>query len=227
VLLALVPLFKLFTGKLPVTPPLLLDARLIGGKSAPTNARSDGTPLLPLGVATTRFPEPEGYGGAHVPLPVHTVVELALVPPFKLVTGKLPVTPPLLLDARFIGGKSAPTMARADIAPLAPFGEARNSLAAIPVHHEKASVPLPVMGLPVTHKGLTAVAETLLTVPPPVPGGTAQIPSPRQNVVLLALVPPLRLAGGRLPNTYGEPAPRLMSWTFHVPESAPPGWKML
>lgn len=42
--------------------------------------------------------------------------------------------------------------------------------------------------------------ETEVTVPDDA-GGVAQVPSPRQNVVLLALVPDPRLVTGRLPET--------------------------
>jgi len=38
--------------------------------------------------------------------------------------------------------------------------------------------------------------------PPPPPDGTCQLPSPRQNVVFEAPVPPLRLATGRLPTAW-------------------------
>lgn len=83
-------------------------------------------------------------------------------------------------------------------------------------------MPLFVIGDPVTHNGLTAVAPTLLTVPPPVPGGVAHVPSPRQNVDELAPVPLLRFAGGKLPAMHA-PVPKFTVCKSHVPVSAQPG----
>lgn len=159
----------------------------------------------------------------HVPSPRQKVVEDADVPEFSLVTGKLPVVPPLVVVARLAAGMSAPTSARADIAPVVPLGVARTRLAASEPHQENASVPVDVMGEPVMQSGVTAVADTLLTVPPPVPGGVAHVPSPRQKLVEDAPVPLLRFAGGRLPVTHVDPAPSKRVCEFHVPPSAQPG----
>lgn len=80
-----------------------------------------------------------------------------------------------------------------------------------------------VMGEPETHSGVTAVAATLLTVPPPVPGGVAHVPSPRQNVDALALVPLLRFVTGKLPCTHPDPVASCNVCAFHVPDSPHPG----
>lgn len=47
-----------------------------------------------------------------------------------------------------------------------------------------ASVPVLVTGEPPTVNTDGAVSATLLTVPPPVPGGVEQMPSPRRYVEL-------------------------------------------
>jgi hypothetical protein len=96
------------------------------------------------------------------------VEELALVPEFKFVTGKFPVTPPALLEAKLIVGKSAPTIALGLTAPEEPLGEAINkfALSEVPV---TANVPEDVMGVPdtVSHDG-TVIATELTPPPPPV-----------------------------------------------------------
>ena len=62
------------------------------------------------------------------------------MPEFKFVTGKFPVTPPALLEAKLIVGKSAPTIALGLTAPEEPLGEAINkfALSEVPV---TANVP--------------------------------------------------------------------------------------
>lgn len=160
---------------------------------------------------------------AQVPSPRQNVVELAEVPELRLVTGKLPVTPPAPDAAKLIAGTSAPTSARSDGEPVVPLGVANTRLAARLPHHVNARVPVLVIGEPETQRGETTVADTLLTVPPPVPGGVAQVPSPRQKLVELAPVPLFRFAGGRLPVTQPEPAPSKRVCESHVPPSAHPG----
>lgn len=63
-----------------------------------------------------------------------------------------------------------------------------------------AMVPVVVMGPPV----IGPVVAILMTVP--LPGGADQVPSPLQNVLEVALVPPLRLVTGRFPVTSVESA---------------------
>lgn len=163
--LAAVPLFRFVVGRFPVTPPLALEARLMGTTSALTIARNVGAAALPvvgpanivlavcvasvpvnvpvpvtgepltvmkLGSASPTDETPPG-GVAHVASPRQNVVELAAVPPFKFVTGRLPVTPPAPEVARLIAGRSAPTIARRAKAPVVPLGVARKSLAGSPV----------------------------------------------------------------------------------------------
>ena len=55
---------------------------------------------------------PEPAGVAQMPSPRQKVEAEARFPPLRLVTGKLPVTPPLALEARLIGGMSAETWVR-------------------------------------------------------------------------------------------------------------------
>ena len=60
-----------------------------------------------------------------------------------------------------------------------------------------------VTGDPETDRNAGTEADTLVTVPPLVLlllGGVAHVPSPRQNVELLADVPELRLATGKFPD---------------------------
>lgn len=67
-----------------------------------------GPPVIGL-VVEIVLTEPEPPGTAHVPSPRQKVVALAEVPEFNLATGKLPVTPPLAVEARLIGRMSAAT----------------------------------------------------------------------------------------------------------------------
>src|ERR1700738_504932 len=48
----------------------------------------------------------------HVPSPHHDVEDDAPVPPFRLLTGRLPVTPPAADEPRLMGGTSALTSGR-------------------------------------------------------------------------------------------------------------------
>lgn len=73
-------------------------------------------------------------------------------------------------------------------------------LAALVTHVVQPTVPVVVTVPPVSG----ALKMMLVTVP--LPGGAAHVPSPRQNVAELALVPALRLVTGRLPVTSVESA---------------------
>jgi glycine cleavage system H lipoate-binding protein len=70
-----------------------------------------------------------------------------------------------------IVGISARTIVRSDTAPVDPFGVARKLLAVCPVAKVAVSVPVVVTGEPVTVNTEGSDNPTLLTVPPPVPGG--------------------------------------------------------
>lgn len=88
---------------------------------------------LPEGAVTALHATDPAEGVAHVPSPLQKVVELADVPLFKLPTGRLPVTPPLELDARLIAGTSPDTIpAQVGAALTVPVPVcARNCLAAV------------------------------------------------------------------------------------------------
>ena len=107
-------------------------------------------------------------GVAQVPSPRQKVVPLADVPEFKLLIGRLPVTPPLEDDARLAAGTSADTMARnVGVDALPVVGPAQTVfadwVASVPV-----SVPEEVTGEPETvmiEDG--SASPTLVTVPVP------------------------------------------------------------
>jgi len=66
------------------------------------------------------------------------------------------------------------------------------------------------------------IPPEVLTLPPPL--GVAQVPSPRQNVEDEALVPPPRLATGRLPDTSPDPSSSVATppaVTARPPDNAP------
>lgn len=86
-----------------------------------------------------------------------------------------------------------------------------------------AKVPVFVMGEPDTENPAGTVCATLLTVPPPVPGGVAHVPSPRQKVVDDAAVPLFRFVTGKLPWTQLPPVASCSTCAFHVPDSPQPG----
>jgi len=149
----------------------------------------------PLNVMLVTVPLPGG--AAHVPSPRQNVVALALVPEFKLVTGKLPVTSVESATAPNVGAPPAlpcstvvvvPSDATTLIAckPLPSRILLAVSAAADVVHVGQEIVPVVVIGPPVRGE----VVPTELTEP--TPPGTAHVPSPRQKVVAPALVPELR-----------------------------------
>ena len=130
---------------------------------------------------------------AQTPSPRQNVEELADVPLFRLATGRFPVTSEL--------SETAPPADQVEVAVrrtipvvVSPSTAARSSA--------RASVMLPevVIGPPETViPAEGAVRFTEVTVP--APDGEAQTPSPRQNVVADAFVPPFRFPTGRLPVT--------------------------
>jgi hypothetical protein len=147
---------------------------------------------------------PDPGGAAHVPSPRQNVDELALVPLFKLVTGKFPVTSVESATAPNVGAPPALPCSTVVVVPrdattlivcnplpsrilLAVSAEADVVQVAHPI------VPVVVIGPPV----IGAVVATELT--DPTPPGTAHVPSPRQKVVGPALVPELSLVTSRFP----------------------------
>jgi hypothetical protein len=58
-----------------------------------------------------------------------------------------------------------------------------------------------VVGVPTDTMPPAQPTDVTVPEPPPPPAGVAQVPSPRQNVVADAPVPPLRLVTGKLPVT--------------------------
>ena len=100
------------------------------------------SPTAPVGFAPVAPPD-----GAHVPSPRQNVVDDALVPPFKFPTGRFPVTPPALEDARLITGKSAEANARNVGCPVEPFGAAK-TLFVVCVFKVAVNVPELVTGVP-------------------------------------------------------------------------------
>jgi len=116
---------------------------------------------------------------------VNALVPLPLAIPVNVAT---PVPP----CAASTVGKSPLTIVRSDNAPVVPSGVARKELAVCPVAKLSVRVPVLVIGEPVTLNTDGADNATLLTVPPPAPGGVWQLPSPRINVVLLHV--PLNVA---------------------------------
>jgi len=145
-------------------------------------------------------------GAAHVPSPRQNVVALALVPEFKLVTGKFPVTSVESATAPNVGAPPALPCSTVVVVPsdattliaCKPFPIRRRfavSAEADVVHVGQAIVPVVVIGPPVRGE----VVPTELTEP--TPPGTFHVPSPAQKVVGPALVPELRLVTGRFPVT--------------------------
>ena len=91
---------------------------------------------------------------------------------------------------------SSTLLAVSEVLPVPPFSTG----SAVPLY-VMASVPDVVTGLPVMVNIVGAVSPTEVTVPVPPDAGVAHVPSPRQNVVPLALVPLFKLATGRFPVT--------------------------
>jgi hypothetical protein len=168
--LALVPLFRLVTGRFPVTPVVkgspvaLVKVPLEGVPSTPpftTNAPADPT-AMPRAVTT--------------PVPV------------VVVTGAPPAPPPstIALATRAVEDAQVEVLEKYGMPPEAPATV-------------RASVPLAVIGEPETViRPPVNDCATEVTVPVP---ATAHVPSPRQKVDALALVPLFKLVTGKLPVT--------------------------
>jgi hypothetical protein len=154
---------------------------------------------------------PEPDGDAQVPSPRQNVLDDALVPPLRLATGKLPVTPvdngkPVafvsvtLVGVPKTGVVSVGLVDRTTlpvpvlvVTPVPPLATANVPVSVI--------VPDEVIGPPVVDKPVVPPATLTDVTVPALAAGVAQVPSPLQNVVLDALVPLFRLATGRLPVT--------------------------
>jgi hypothetical protein len=221
VLLAPVPEFRFPTGRFPVTsaardtapnegaPPAFPCSTVVVVPREPSVETAVVFPpitnwLMVSVAAAVTFPDPAGV--AHVPSPLQNVDDDALVPEFKLVTGRLPLTSVLNTTAPNEGNPAAlpcrtvvvvpvdasvalacdppPTMTALDV-----------RLAALVTHVVHPTVPLVVMVPPVSGE------LKVMLVMVPVPAGVDHVPSPRQKVEALALAPPARLVTGRLPVT--------------------------
>lgn len=152
---------------------------------------------------------PDPGGAAHVPSPLQNVEALALVPEFKLVTGRLPLTSVVRLTAAKVGAPAALPCSTVVVEPR----EATKLIACPPLPNKirfavsaeaevvqvgQAMVPVVVIGPPV----IGDVVEMELT--DPVPPGTAHVPSPRQKVVAPAEVPELSRVTGKFPLVLAE-----------------------
>ena len=133
---------------------------------------------------------PVAGGLAHVPSPLQNVLEEAPVPLFRLATGRFPVTSAVRLTAEKLGAPPAFPCSTVVVVPNEP------------------SVETAVVFPPIT-SWLRVSVPAAVTFP--LPAGVAHVPSPRQNVVLEAEVPELRLVTGRLPLTSedNETAPKV------------------
>ena len=137
-------------------------------------------------VVVMRLTVPLPLGTAHVPSPRQYVVFDADVPELRLVTGKFPVTPPLALEARLIGGMSAETCTR-NVGVAAPpeAGPIRAVLAVCEVTAKfKTGVEVGVETLNVANGESVPVALKLVIPPPPPEPGpiTLQVLTPVQAI---------------------------------------------
>jgi hypothetical protein len=149
---------------------------------------------------------PPAAGVAQVPSPRQNVDAFALVPLLRLVTGRLPVTSVTRLTAPNDGSPTAlpcktvvvvPSDASTVLAcpPLPTIKRFTVSAAALVTQVKQVIVPLVVIVPP----PMGEVVAMDVTVP--VPGGVAQVLSPRQKVVAEAPDPLFRFATGRFPVT--------------------------
>ncbi len=152
--------------------------------------------------AAVTFPLPAGV--AHVPSPRQKVLDDALVPEFRLATGRFPVTSALKLTALNDGTPAALPCNTVVVVPSDPsvwlpwlpeptIIAFAVKLAALVTQVAQAIVPVVEIGPPV----IGPVVAMLVTVPDP--GGAAHVPSPRQKVALDAAVPLFKLVTGKLP----------------------------
>ena len=123
---------------------------------------------------------PVAGGLAHVPSPLQNVELDALVPLFRLVTGRLPVTSAVKDTAPKLGAPPAFPCKTVVVVPSDP--------------RVLTAVVLP----PRTNWFIVNVPAAVTF---PDPAGVAHVPSPRQKVELLADVPELRFVTGKFPVT--------------------------
>lgn len=108
VALAPVPLFRLVTGRLPVTS--LVERSTLDHVPLPCQKVFAPAPVPPFKLPTGRLPLTSAPSATalHVPLPCQSVFAVAPVPPFRLPTGKLPVTSAPRLTAEYVGAAADP-----------------------------------------------------------------------------------------------------------------------
>jgi hypothetical protein len=116
-------------------------------------------------------------------------------PRFMSLTVTIPVIfVPLIVGVTIIGeviyGKSDRTLSPVPVLVIAPVPPD-------PTAKDPSKTIGPVDAVLGVNPVLPALKD--VTPPPPPPAGVAQVPSPRQNVVALALVPLLSLATAKLP----------------------------
>lgn len=233
-----VPLFRLATGRFPVTSAVNETAPKDGAPAAfpcntvvvvPSEPRVETAVVLPpitnwLSVSVppaVTFPLPAGV--AHVPSPLQKVELEAEVPLFKFVTGRFPVTSADRLTAPNVGRPAAfpcntVVVVPSDANTCDPWLPEPTMmafavrLAALVTQVVQPTVPVVVTVPPVS--GLWNTIEVTV----PLPGGAAHVPSPRQKVDALALVPEFRLVTGRFPVTS---AVRLTALNEGAPDAFP------
>ena len=133
-------------------------------------------------VVATLLTEPLPAGVAQIPSPRQNVELEASVPPFRLVTGRLPVTPPRADDARLAAGTSDDTSARNVGATAPPVAGPANTVPAVCVDNVNDSAGVLVGALTlVVNSGERFPALKVVTVPPPPPP-----PGPISAQVLIA-----------------------------------------
>ena len=194
-----VPLLRLVTGRLPVTPvesgsPVALVSVIADGvprfgvtsvglvastaSPEPVTANSPTVPALsystrpvvpPVMVVVLMVMPDDPAGVAHVPSPRQKVLEEAPVPELRFVTGRLPVTPVLSGRPVALVSTIALGVPRAGVTSV---GDVARTIAPVPVGvvaQSSASVPLVVTGEPETLRSAGADRPTLVTVPICVP----------------------------------------------------------
>jgi hypothetical protein len=195
--------------------------------------------VVPLTLVTV--PTPAGV--AHVPSPLQNVVPLAPEPELRFDTDKFPVTPvdngsPVaLVKVALVGVPSmgvtkvgevlytnTPVPVSLLITPancaLVVLANCDKGLATFPSNASNVAEISNTGVVPPVDVTLLVVPLTEVTVPPP--AGVAHVPSPRQKVELLALVPLLRFVTGKFPVTpvvNGSPVALVKTAAVGVPRA--------
>src|SRR5882724_7586970 len=159
--------------------------------------------------AAVTFPLPAGV--AQVPSPRQKVEDEADVPLFRLATGRLPETSVESTTAPKDGSPAAFPCNTVVVVPsdpkVADACDPPPTISWLEVNEaaEVTQVAQPTVPVVVTVPPVSGDENTMeVTVPDP--GGAAQVPSPRQNVDEVALVPPFKFVTGRFPLTSVESA---------------------